>query len=189
MGRPSHGPGRFVVAHYYRELLNFCARAVNNRDAAADIVQECYARFLAIQRRQPIAEPRALLYQTARHIMVDQHRRELVRGHESIDLLAEAEHPAIPSQSQPDAILSSTQRVRAYVSAIEALPPRCREAFVLHVFDGLSHTQIAQRMNTSVSMVEKHVARGRLACRACEKRLQGQDAPQAGADVPGVRIP
>lgn len=164
-----------MVTRYYRELLNFCARALRDRDAAADIVQESYARVLAMQRAAvPIAEPRALLYQTARHVMVDRHRRALLRDHHDLDGLPEAEHPAAAAQLQPDAIAASTQGVNAYVATIEALPPRCREAFVLHVFDGLSHAEIAEHMGASVSMVEKHIARGRLACRACERQLRGE---------------
>ena len=163
-----------MLERYYRELLNFCARTVKDRDAAADVVQESYARVLAIQRSSvPISEPRALLYQTARHVMVDQHRRSLLRGHDDLNAIAEAEHPAIPAHQEPQAMVASAQAIEAYVATIEALPPRCREAFVLHVFDGLPHAEIAQRMGTSVSMVEKHIARGRLECRASQRLLQG----------------
>lgn len=165
---------RSVLERYYRELLNFCARMVRDRDAAADVVQESYARVLAIQRTDAaIAEPRALLYQTARNIMVDQHRRDMLRAHEDLHALEESEQPATPLQLQPDALLASSQAVEAYVAAIEALPLRCREAFVLHVFDGLSHAQIAERMGASVSMVEKHIARARVACRATRMQLHG----------------
>ncbi|MFT3815616.1 MAG: sigma-70 family RNA polymerase sigma factor [Acidovorax sp.] len=164
-----------MLERYYRELLNFCTRMVKDRDAAADAVQESYARVLAIQQSNvPIAAPRALLYQTARHVMVDQHRRDLRRGHEDLHALEEAEHPPLPAHLQPEALLASAQAIEAYVATIEALPPRCREAFILHVFDELTHAQIAERMGASVSMVEKHIARGRLACRACQRRLLGE---------------
>jgi RNA polymerase sigma-70 factor (ECF subfamily) len=176
-----------VFERYYRELLNFCARLTRDRDAAADAVQESYARVLAIERSSvPIHAPRALLYQTARHVLVDQHRRALLRAHEALDATGQPE-PAAPDAQDPQAQAISAQAVQAYVATIEALPPRCREAFVLHVFDGLSHAEIAARMGASVSMVEKHIARGRLACRACERALQGlapEPPPQAR---PGVR--
>lgn len=163
-----------MLERYYRELLNFCARMVRDRDVAADVVQESYARVLAIQNAQvPIAEPRALLYRTARHVMIDLHRRERLRSHDDLDGMDEEAQPAMPARLQPDALLASAQATAAYVATIEALPPRCREAFILHVFDGLAHAEIAQRMGTSVSMVEKHIARGRLACRTCERELQG----------------
>lgn len=171
-----------MVARYYRELLNFCARTVKNRDAAADVVQESYARFLSIQQSSvPIAEPRALLYQTARHVMVDMYRRERLREHDDLHALEEADQPSMPAHLQPDAVLFSAQAVRAYVETIEALPPRCREAFILHAFEEMPYAQIARHMGTSVSMIEKHIARGRLACRACERRLQGLPPSSAPA--------
>ncbi|MEG0000814.1 MAG: sigma-70 family RNA polymerase sigma factor [Comamonas sp.] len=167
-----------MLERYYRELLNFCSRRVKDRDAAAEVVQESYARVLAIQRSEvAIHEPRALLYQTARHVMVDQHRRELLRSHDDLAALAEADHPPAPVHQQPDAAFASSQALEAYAATIEALPPRCREAFVLHVFDGLPQAQIAERMGASISMVEKHIARGRMACRACQLQIQGQPPP------------
>ena len=39
------------------------------------------------------------------------------------------------------------------------------------VFEDLPQREIAERMGTSVSMIEKHIARGRLACRQCEDQL------------------
>lgn len=163
-----------MVTRYYRELLNFCHRTVKNRDAAADIVQESYVRFLTMQQSNvPITEPRALLFQTARHVMVDLYRRERIRQHDTLHALDESAQPPVPAHLQPEAMLASAQSVRAYVATIEALPPRCREAFVLHVFEEMPYAQIAHRMGTSVSMIEKHIARGRLACRACERQLQG----------------
>lgn len=170
-----------MVARYYRELLNFCFRTVKDRDAAADVVQESYARVLTIQQSdKAIAEPRALLYQTARHIMVDQYRRDKIRQHDDLEALAEIEKPAVSQHLQPDAILANEQAIRAYVATIEALPPRCREAFILHVFDELPYAQIAERMGTSVSMIEKHIARGRLACRSCELQLQAGQGQMQG---------
>ncbi|MBV5294622.1 MAG: sigma-70 family RNA polymerase sigma factor [Curvibacter lanceolatus] len=163
-----------MLEHYYRELLNFCARTVKDRDAAADVVQESYARVLAIQRSSvPISEPRALLYQTARNVMVDQHRRGLLRRHDDLNAMAEADHPAMPAHLEPHALVASAQAIEVYMATIEALPPRCREAFILHVLEGLSQAEIARRMGTSVSMVEKHIARGRLECRASQRLLQG----------------
>ncbi|EKE17111.1 MAG: hypothetical protein ACD_10C00616G0001, partial [uncultured bacterium] len=44
-GSFSHSdPGPSVFEHHYRELLNFLARKLNDRDSAADLTQESYAR-------------------------------------------------------------------------------------------------------------------------------------------------
>jgi len=165
--------GRALLERYHRELLNFLARQLSDRDAAADLAQESYARVLAVQHAgQTIVDVRALLYRTARNLLIDRHRRNEVRRHEDIDALPEDQQPAAPTHLQPDEALASMQVGRAYVATIETLPPRCREAFVLHVFDGLTHAQVGQHMGISASMVEKHIVRAMVACKLCERQLR-----------------
>jgi len=162
-----------LLERYHRELLNFLARQVSDRDAAADLVQESYARVLAVQHAgRPIVDLRALLFRTAHNLLIDRHRRSAVRRHEDIDAMGEHEQPPAPAHLQPDEALAAMQVVRAYVATIDALPPRCREAFVLHVFDGLTHAQIGRHMNISASMVEKHIVRAMVACKLCARQLR-----------------
>lgn len=161
-----------VLERYHRELLNFLVRQVRDGDAAADMTQESFARVLSAQAAGlAVVDPRALLFRTARNLVIDRHRRQQLRQHEDVDTLPDHQHPCAPARLQPDEALSSAQAVQAYVNTIEALPPRCKEAFVLYVFDGLSQPEIARRMGISVSMVEKHVVRGLVACKQCRSRL------------------
>ncbi|MET0322590.1 MAG: sigma-70 family RNA polymerase sigma factor [Duganella sp.] len=165
-----------MVTRYYRELLNFLSRAVNNRDAAADLAQESYARVLALQHAgETIAEPRALLYRTARNLLIDRHRRDAVRGHAAdaepeFDIL---DTLAAPAASEPETAAMSAQAVQAMLTAIDALPLRCREAFILHKFDGLPQAQVAQQMGISVTMVERHIKHAMQACRRCQQHQEG----------------
>ncbi|MET1117216.1 MAG: sigma-70 family RNA polymerase sigma factor [Comamonas sp.] len=163
-----------MVARYYRELLRFLQGAVRDRETAADLAQESYARVLAVQQSgETVAEPRALLYRTARNLVIDQHRRSEVRG-QHLALEAENGDAAIgPAAWEPEAAAMSAQSVQALLAAIAALPLRCREAFILHKFDGLSQAEVARRMGISVTMVERHLKLGMQACRACQEPLQG----------------
>ncbi|MFC3339790.1 sigma factor [Paracandidimonas soli] len=71
-----------MLEHYYQELIQFCARLTRNRDAAADLVQETYARVLSAQDKgAQFKEPRALLYRTARNLVIDLHRKDSTRAH------------------------------------------------------------------------------------------------------------
>jgi RNA polymerase sigma factor (sigma-70 family) len=171
-----------VLERYYQELLNFCVRHMRHRDAAADVVQESYARVLAVQHSgQSVPEPRALLYRTARNLQIDLHRRSEVRG-EWLQVDAESAHNeleglAAPRASEPEVAADSTQRVNALLATIDALPLRCREAFILHKFDGLPHAEVAERMGISRKMVEQHVKLALIACKRCKDQLDGLPAP------------
>ena len=145
---------------------------VKDRETAADLAQESYARVLAVERSgETIAEPRALLYRTARNLVIDGHRRNEVRGQ---NLSADADAPeaavdalSAPGACEPEAAAMSSQAVGALLAAIGELPLRCREAFILHKFDGLSQVEVAARMGISVTMVERHLKLAMKACRAC----------------------
>ena len=167
-----------MLERYYQELLNFCSRTVRSRDAAVDVVQETYARVLALQHAgQSVPEPRALLYRTARNLQIDLHRRSEVRG-ETLHADAEAsaaelDQLAAPQAGEPDVAAASTQGVHALLATIDALPLRCREAFILHKFDGMSHAEVAEQMGISRKMVEQHVKLAMEACRRCKAQLDG----------------
>jgi len=178
-----------VLERYYQELLNFCSRTLRDRDAAADIVQESYARVLAVQHSgQAVPEPRALLYRTARNLQVDQYRRSEVRGEalqpDAEASAAELDNLAAPQACEPDAAASSAQGVEALLAVIDALPLRCREAFILHKFDGLPHSEVAELMGISRKMVEQHIKLALDACRRCRDALDG--TPTA-APLPKLR--
>ena len=166
-----------MLTHYYRELLNFLSRAVNDRHAAADLAQESYVRVLALQQAgEQVIEPRALLYRTARNLVIDRHRRSVVRG-QSFDAGAIEDGDAAagafatlaaPAASEPETAAMSAQAVEAMLAVIGDLPLRCREAFILHKFDGLSQAEVARRMGISVTMVERHIKLAMQACRRCQ---------------------
>lgn len=163
-----------VVAHYYRELQALLARTLKDRHAAEDVVQESYARVLALQRSgRQVDKFRSVLYRTAYNLVIDRSRNAKLRNHESLDALDPDTIPAAPTTLEPDQQLSQAQRARALLQAIEDLPPRCRQAFVMYKVDDLPQREIAARMGISVNMVERHIMRGMDACHACLNQLDG----------------
>lgn len=172
---------------YYRELLNFLALKVRDRDTAADLAQESFARVYAAQKSgTTIRDPRALLYRTARNLLTDGYRRQAVR--KAVDALpppdeqdrqgVDIDEPAGPDALEPETALASRQRFEAIAALVDSLPPRCREAFILVKFDGLSHAQAAAQMGIAVKTVEMQV---QIALDACWDTLgEGGDRPRRG---------
>ncbi len=166
-----------MFERYHRELLSFLSRKVSDRHVAADLAQESYARVYASQASgAAVADPRALLYQTARNLVIDHHRHNEVRG--AVELPESPERPAealAPCTNEPEVALASQQGLLALVSAIDGLPPRCREAFMLNRFEGMSQVQVAERMGISVKAVEQHIKHALDACERCRAASSGTE--------------
>ncbi|WP_454691587.1 RNA polymerase sigma factor [Achromobacter aloeverae] len=172
-----------MLERYYRELLGFLARAVKDRDTAADLAQESYARVLAArQGGQLVQNSRALLYQIARNLVIDHQRHADVRASVEVpDAQVEADAAYASRNSEPETAVSAQQGVAALAAAIDSLPPRCREAFMLNRFEGMTYAQVARHMGVSVKAVEQHIKH---ALDACERRrAQAAGARQAPAVV------
>jgi RNA polymerase sigma factor (sigma-70 family) len=157
-----------VVERYYNELWGFLRGQLHDGDAAGDLAQETYARALGAEAAgRETRDFRSLLYRIARNLLVDRHRRARLRQHTDID---EWHGLQAPDATQPENATASQQHVVAMLAVIESLPPRCREAFVLHKFEQLPHAEVAARMGITRNAVEKHIIRALLACRACDDR-------------------
>ncbi|HYK80079.1 MAG TPA: RNA polymerase sigma factor [Micropepsaceae bacterium] len=127
--------------------------SVPSHNESDDLAQDVVVR--ALQSGATVREPVRYLLRIARNLFIDR-RRSQKREKTMLELVASSE-PA-SDRIHPERVLSGKQELRIVLRAIEALPPRCREAFALHRFEMMSYAAIARRMGVSTSMVEKHIA-------------------------------
>ena len=132
----------------------------SRRDDAEDVAQDACVHVLRLTTPQTVREPARYLARIARNLLIDRSRRRK-REAAVFDSAADAELAGRDSLD-PERITSGEQALMRALAAIEALPPRCREAFELHRFEGLNYIGIAHRMRISASMVEKHIAEAML---------------------------
>jgi len=59
----------------------------------------------------------------------------------------------------PERHAAARQQLARLQQAVDSLPARCREIFVLHKFDGRPQKQIAEQFGISLNAVEKHLIR------------------------------
>ena len=176
-----------MLETYYRELQNFLTGKLKDADAAADLAQESYLRVLAMQQAGEVVEqPRALLYRVANNLIIDRHRRAEVRDQVMVvdDQFADIQ-VAAPQAWEPEIAAMSSQGINSLLAAIDALPPRCREVFILYKFDGLSYAEIGQRMSISVRTVEMQLQIAMAACWACLDRINPDGAETLGLGKQG----
>ncbi|MCD4512167.1 sigma-70 family RNA polymerase sigma factor [Brucella pseudogrignonensis] len=156
-----------LFAVHHERLESLVCKRVRDREAAADIVQDVFARALAAGPRMTEEDDRRVLYASTRNATVEHYRSQKRRTDIVASLVPEQLAPPVAS---PEAGLEARQALHALDDALSQLSPRCREIFILRRIEGLSNAEIADRYGISVNGVEKHIAR---ALRHCQQCLSG----------------
>jgi len=156
------------MIQYYKELLFFIKSRIPNKDYAQDIVQESYMKAIALQNSQEILNKRALLYKIAKNLMIDKARKNF-----NLQEVLYEEHAYTAKTVEPEEVLLEQDRQKTLMRALQTLPKKRKEAFVLHVLEGYSRDEVSQMMGISIDAVEKHLSRASIELKEKIKRKEG----------------
>jgi len=158
-------PGNDLQALYLEhgpEIRRYLARRISCADTAQELVHEIFLRLLRMRQVEPIDDPRAYLYRIAANLVADHFRRENgQRRADGADLL---DGIADTAPGQERTVLARDE-VRRLERAIDEMPPRRREIFLLHKFEGLSYGEIAERLGIAKNTVMVQMMRALAHCR------------------------
>jgi RNA polymerase sigma-70 factor (ECF subfamily) len=159
-------PGRAVIADgieparldaVYRaeapRLIRVLKRRVWAEDERHDIVQEAFTRLAETRSAAASLNPAAYLQGIVRHLLADRTRRWF-----RSQSMGTADIRTCDEPLSPDAAAEINQMRERYRAAVDLLPPKTREVYVLHRVEDLAYKQIADRCGISVRTVEWHVA-------------------------------
>ncbi|MBA3756408.1 MAG: RNA polymerase sigma factor [Nitrosomonas sp.] len=151
--------------------------AVHDEHAALDIIQDSMMKLTAKYASKPVEELPLLFQRILQNTVRDYYRRQKTRSlwttlfsafipknqdkdQEDFDIL---ETLQIKQESnfakEPDAQLERTQLIGLVEKAMEILPARQREAFLLRYWEEMSLTETAAIMNCSEGSVKTHCSR------------------------------
>jgi len=151
-----------VIAESFRQseaaIRRYLRRFIASNHDIDDICQEAVTRALEAAKTRVIDDPKGFLFGVARNVM----RKELDRKSRSlIDFLEDfSSDKQAASESDMGSELDEHRRMLQFIDIVTSLPPQCQRVFVMKKVYGFSHREIANRLNISVSTVEKHVAAG-----------------------------
>jgi RNA polymerase sigma-70 factor (ECF subfamily) len=129
-----------------------------------DVVQESYLRIWKRHGRHPVASVKAFLFKIARHLALNKVR------HQRVSPFVVVTDFTVSSviDSKPDTAerVCSHEEIQILFAAIDALPGRCREVYILRKLKGLSQKEIARTMGISEQTVEVQIVRANRRCAA-----------------------
>lgn len=132
----------------YLPLGMYALRIVGDVEVAEDMVQDAFIKaWLAVESGSEIGYFRSYMYQIVRNECVSylRSRKETV-GLENV--------PEIDEE-----IVDTSVRDARIWKAVDQLPERCREVFLLSKRDGLSNEEIAEELNISVKTVKNQMTK------------------------------
>lgn len=146
-------------------LKRFLSRFLYREQDIEDVVQEAYLKaYSAEQERGTIEQPKAFLFSIAKNIALNELNR---KSRQITDFLddCQKEFADIEQSTELEQEVSAEQSLGLYCEAVAKLPEKTRQIYLLRKVHGLAHKEIAERMNISLSSVEKHLKTGLLHCR------------------------
>jgi RNA polymerase sigma factor (sigma-70 family) len=157
-----------TVRRYHDSLIHFLRQRLRRPDDANDVAQEAYIRMMQYQNSRSIRSPSSMLFRIAINVANDLGRSEQVR-HVSDQCRVDDLELASDSPS-PEREISAQQELALLRAAIDELPPKCRQVFLLSRVRRMTYPEIAVHCGISVKMVEKHISR---ALAFCMKKVGG----------------
>lgn len=157
-----------LLSRYWSRIALYAADIVGSVDDGRDIAQETFIRLWQTRARWVArGSVRSLLFGLAHNLAIDHLRKPAVRRRHTPRLdRIEDRTPATPAD-----ITEAHELDAALEAAIQALPPRRRETFVLIHTQGLSHREAAEVMGISPQTVANQMSSALTELRARLRRL------------------
>jgi RNA polymerase sigma-70 factor (ECF subfamily) len=158
---------RFFFEKYYPDLCNFVNIYVHDPVVSEEIVQDIFIYFW--EKREEITidtSVRSYLYRASKNKSLNYIRNEKTK----LSIFARLSDPDYSNADMPDHIIDANQLREVINRAIDSLPERCREVYILGKEKNLSYREISEEMRISVKTVEVQMGKAL-------KTLRGQLKP------------
>ncbi|WP_428667345.1 RNA polymerase sigma-70 factor [Runella sp.] len=143
-----------LFQQYYPMLCSHAVRYVSSKAIAEDIVSDIFYEFHSQHLYHTITTSfRAFLFTSVRHRAFDYVRSEM-RRNTSLD---SANQFLSPAASEPDSIIQYEELYHDVENAINNMPLKRRQIYVMHRFEGKKYQEIAVELNLSLRTIEAHL--------------------------------
>jgi RNA polymerase sigma-70 factor, ECF subfamily len=154
---------RHLFEIYFCSLKAHARHFTGSSAIAEDIVQDAFVHLWEIRENFDFDRAvKSWLYQTVHNRCINFIKHQQVEGkfRESVQLKLREAELVVPefSESQPD-LLTDEEFSNRLKIAVDALPERSRQAFLLSRQSGLNNRQIADEMNITIKAVERNMTR------------------------------
>lgn len=145
------------VELYSKDLYYFALGYVNVRELAEEVVSDVFLEVWNNRARlDEIIHIKSWLLVLVRNKAISYLRKEQPDTTVSFD---EIDDFHVPLFQSPDNKMISREEIAKINQAIAALPPKCKEVFVLAKIEKLPYKKISEMLNISVKTINVHISK------------------------------
>lgn len=135
---------------YYSRLCFFTDKFLHDFDLSRSVVQQVFVDMWIKREKLQVTSLQSYLFQSVRNASLDllKHRKAESKYLSSLES---------EEKNQMTDWMEEAELANRINQAIQKLPEKCREIFVLCRFEELKYTEIATRLNISVKTVEMQI--------------------------------
>ncbi len=139
---------------YYKDLVLFAGTIIQDKSICEDIVQSIFLK-LWNDRNNFIIETslKSYLLRAVRNSCLDNLRHKKIVENYANNIYA------LYNKNEPEEYILYSDLYQHLKEAIDKLPDKCREAFVMSRFDELKYREIAEKLNISERTVEDRISK------------------------------
>lgn len=152
-----------IYTNYYQKLCIYILNFTTDQNLVEDVVQDTFLKLW--NKRENLRTDGSLnayLYKVTYNNFIDNYRKTK-RLDEEMDNIKLASLAELLDEDHEEIFSQRLQKVK---EAIEQLPSRCKEIFLMNKEQGMRYQQIADELGISVKTVENQIGKALQAIRA-----------------------
>ncbi|HZL12135.1 MAG TPA: RNA polymerase sigma-70 factor [Prolixibacteraceae bacterium] len=149
----NQGVFEIIFKYYYSGLVVYADQVIRNTPVSEDIVQSVFMKLWETRQSLEIRSFRAYLMQSVKNRCIDHIRSQAVK-------IKYNSHITESDQFEmPQDLWSEVELDELLQRAMDKLPPRCREIFMMSRIDKLKIAEIAEKLQLSGRTVETQISK------------------------------
>lgn len=141
---------------YYEPLVVFAIRFVYDEEDAKELVQDLFVSLYEKRHQLQISTSlKSYLYSAVRNKCLNKINTEKTKG--KYEDYIKNNHTQLTDSIEQD--IYKDEMEIALMGAIKKLPPKCKAIFCMNRMDGLSNTEIAEKLRISKRTVETQISK------------------------------
>lgn len=143
---------RSIFDQYYENIRSFAYYKTGDVDLAEDIVQETFLKIWTNRSEVKSDTLKSLLYTIASNIIKNHFK------HQKVVFNFQKNDQPNELSDETDSNLRQEELNRELQDALAEIPEKSREVFLMNRIEGLTYTDIADRLSLSVKAIEKRMS-------------------------------